>query len=100
MQTYDDGSESAWIEPTVEGQAEPEHPAPVLALGATGTADAAHGAAPSSPTTTGTDTAAASTGHTEAGPGALALLVSIGALFTGLAGVVLGWRAGRRTVSS
>jgi hypothetical protein len=26
--------------------------------------------------------------------------VSIGALFTGLAGVVLGWRAGRRTVSS
>jgi uncharacterized protein YcnI len=100
VQTYDDGSESAWIEPTVEGQAEPEHPAPVLALAATGTADAAHGAAASSPTTTGTDTAAASTGHTEAGPGALALLVSIGALFTGLAGVVLGWRAGRRTVSS
>jgi hypothetical protein len=26
--------------------------------------------------------------------------VSIGALFTGVAGVVLGWRAGRRTVSS
>jgi periplasmic copper chaperone A len=101
VQTYDDGSESAWIEPTVEGQAEPEHPAPVLALTTAGTADAAHGAAPS-PTTTGTDTAAASTGHTgtEAGPGALALLVSIAALFTGLAGVVLGWRAGRRTVSS
>ena len=30
VQTYSDGSESAWIEPTVEGQAEPEHPAPVL----------------------------------------------------------------------
>jgi uncharacterized protein YcnI len=100
VQTYDDGSESAWIEPTVEGQAEPEHPAPVLALTAAATADAAHGAAASSPTTTATDTAAASTGHTEAGPGALALLVSIVALFTGLAGVVLGWRAGRRTVSS
>ena len=99
VQTYDDGSESAWIEPTVEGQAEPEHPAPVLALTTGGPADAAHGAAPS-PATTGTDTAAASTGHTEAGPGALALLVSIVALFTGLAGVVLGWRAGRRTVSS
>ena len=102
VQTYDDGSESAWIEPVVEGQAEPEHPAPVLALttaDTAGTADAAHGAA-SSPTTTVTDTAAASTGHTEAGPGALALLVSIVALFTGLAGVVLGWRAGRRTVSS
>ena len=97
VQTYDDGSESAWIEPTVEGQAEPEHPAPVLALTA---ADTAHGAAASSPSTTGTDTAAASTGHTEAGPGALALLGSIVALFTGPAGVVLGWRAGRRTVSS
>jgi hypothetical protein len=99
VQTYDDGSESAWLEPTVEGQAEPEHPAPVLPLtGATtdtSTAGATHGA-----TTTATDTAAASTGHTEAGPGALALLVSIGALFTGVAGVVLGWRAGRRTVSS
>jgi periplasmic copper chaperone A len=100
VQTYDDGSESAWIEPTVEGRAEPERPAPVLTLTSAGTADAAHGATTSTPTTTETDTAAASTGHTEAGPGALALLVSIGALFTGLAGVVLGWRAGRRTVSS
>ena len=99
VQTYDDGSESAWIEPTVEGQAESEHPAPVLALTAADAADTAHGAA-SSPTTTVTDTAAASTGHTEEGPGALALLVSIVALFTGLAGVALGWRAGRRTVSS
>jgi uncharacterized protein YcnI len=99
VQTYDDGSESAWIEPTVEGRAEPEHPAPVLSLTTADTTDAAHGAAASA-TTTETDTAAASTGHTEAGPGALALLVSIVALFTGLAGVVLGWRAGRRTVSS
>ena len=32
VQTYSDGNESAWIEPTVEGQAEPEHPAPVLSL--------------------------------------------------------------------
>ena len=32
VQTYSDGSESAWIEPTVDGQAEPEHPAPVLSL--------------------------------------------------------------------
>ncbi|MGY1682008.1 YcnI family protein [Geodermatophilus sp. SYSU D01176] len=96
VQTYSDGTEAAWIEPTVEGQPEPERPAPVLELTSTGTADAAHGAA----TTTPTDTAAAGTGHTEAGPGALALLVAIAALFTGLAGVVLGWRAGRRTVSS
>ena len=30
VQSYSDGSESAWIEPTVDGQPEPEHPAPVL----------------------------------------------------------------------
>src|SRR3954454_20889349 len=32
VQSYSDGSETAWIEPSVEGQAEPEHPAPVLKL--------------------------------------------------------------------
>jgi hypothetical protein len=103
VQTYGDGTESAWIEPTVEGGAEPEHPAPVLPLteATTGTAattaaaDTTHDA-----TGTATDTAAASTGHGDTSPGALALFLSIVALFTGLAGVVLGWRAGRRTVSS
>src|SRR3954470_17328344 len=34
VQSYSDGSETAWIEPSVEGQAEPEHPAPVLKLSA------------------------------------------------------------------
>ena len=96
VQSYSDGTEAAWIEPTVAGQAEPERPAPVLTL--TAPADAAPGAAA---TTAATDTAAAtSTGHSEAGPGALALFVAILALLTGVAGVVLGWRAGRRTVSS
>ncbi|HYO36468.1 MAG TPA: YcnI family protein [Geodermatophilus sp.] len=96
VQSYSDGTEAAWIEPTVAGQAEPERPAPVLVL--TAPADVAHGAAA---TTAAPDTAAASsTGHSEAGPGALALFVAILALLTGVAGVVLGWRAGRRTVSS
>ncbi len=103
VQTYDDGTESAWIEPIAEGQAEPEHPAPVLTLteattdtaATTTAADAGHDA-----TDTATDTAAASTGHGDTSPGALALFLSIVALFTGVAGVVLGWRAGRRTVSS
>ncbi len=90
VQTYSDGTESAWIEPTVEGQEEPERPAPVLAL--TGT-------------TTATDTAAAADGHAHDGPvsnqpAGLALFLSILALATGVAGVVLGYRAGRRTVSS
>ena len=103
VQTYDDGTESAWIEPTVEGQAEPEHPAPVLTLtGATTDTPAPATAADAAPdaTAAATDTAAASAGHGDSGPGALALFVSIVALFTGVAGVVLGWRAGRRTVSS
>ena len=99
VQTYSDGTEAAWIEPTVAGQAEPERPAPVLTL--TAPAAAGHDAAGTTATTTATDTAAATTtGHGDAGPGALALFVAILALLTGLAGVVLGWRAGRRTVSS
>ena len=94
VQSYSDGTEAAWIEPTVAGQAEPERPAPVLMLTAPAAGHDAVG-------TTATDTAAATTtGHGDAGPGALALFVAILALLTGLAGVVLGWRAGRRTVSS
>ena len=103
VQTYGDGTESAWIEPTVEGRAEPEHPAPVLTLaGATTGTAATATAADAAPdaTAAATDTTAASTGHGDTGPGALALFVAIVALFTGVAGVVLGWRAGRRTVSS
>jgi periplasmic copper chaperone A len=102
VQTYSDGTESAWIEPTVEGRAEPEHPAPVLPLteATTGTATTAAADTTRDATGTATDTAAASTGHGDTSPGALALVLSIVAVFTGVAGVVLGWRAGRRTVSS
>jgi Domain of unkown function (DUF1775) len=32
LQTYSDGDVVQWIEPTVKGGAEPEHPAPVLKL--------------------------------------------------------------------
>jgi periplasmic copper chaperone A len=92
VQTYSDGSESAWIEPTVDGQAEPEHPAPVLSL----TAD------------TGTEPAGSATGETAehshdavtSQPAGLALFLAILALVVAVAGVVLGWRATRRTVSS
>jgi uncharacterized protein YcnI len=93
IQTYSDGSESAWIEPSVEGQPEPEHPAPVLSL-AKGSA-----AAPSS-------SAAAATTHDHGdgelagSPAGVALFLAIVALLTGIAGVVLAVRAGRRTVSS
>jgi uncharacterized protein YcnI len=92
LQVYSDGSETAWIEPSVEGQPEPEHPAPVLSLAASqasGTSQAA-------------ETGAAGHTHGESvssSPGGLALFLSILALLVGISGVVLGWRAHRRTVA-
>ncbi|MGY1706116.1 YcnI family protein [Geodermatophilus sp. SYSU D00697] len=108
VQTYSDGTEAAWIEPTVDGQAEPEKPAPVLSLagGSTGSSaeePAGDGTAEPASGDTATDTAAsteAAATHGDSGPGGPALFVAILALLTGLGGVVLGWRAGRRTVSS
>jgi periplasmic copper chaperone A len=90
IQTYSDGNESAWIEPTVDGQAEPEHPAPVLSLAA----DPA--AAPSAQPTTAAHEHAATTDQ----PAGVALFLAILALVVAIAGVVLGLRAARRTVSS
>ena len=90
VQSYSDGSESAWIEPTVAGQDEPERPAPVLTLAAE------TAAAPA------TQPATEDHGHASATeePGALALFVAFLALLAGIGGVVLGARANRRTVSS
>jgi uncharacterized protein YcnI len=89
VQTYSDGTESAWIDPTVEGQAEPEHPAPVLSLAA---ADGSSGTSSSSH-----DHDTATTTNEPAG---LALFLAILALLAGIAGVVLGVLARRRNVSS
>jgi uncharacterized protein YcnI len=93
VQSYSDGSEAAWIEPTVEGQAEPAHPAPVLSLSSTGSA--------AGPTTS----AATATTHDHSSqlagsPAGVALFLAILALLVGIAGVVLGVRAARRTVDS
>jgi uncharacterized protein YcnI len=100
VQTYSDGTEAAWIEPTVEGQPEPQRPAPVLTLtGGTDTATTdGHGSATSggaaadtaSPTTTAAD------GN---GTAVAALVVAVLGLIAGLAGLGLGLAARRRTVS-
>ena len=91
VQTYSDGTESAWIEPTVDGQAEPEHPAPVLSL----TVDtAAEGGTTVEPATTDDSDEASSA------PAGLALFLAILALLVAIVAAVLGWRATRRTVSS
>jgi cobalamin biosynthesis Mg chelatase CobN len=98
VQTYSDGTEAAWIEPTVEGSPEPQHPAPVLKLTATAAATAA---APSSSSSSDEHAGhtSASTDDTSA-PVSLALFFGILALVVALAGVVLAWRAFRRTVGS
>jgi periplasmic copper chaperone A len=90
VQSYSDGSESAWIDPTVDGQPEPEHPAPVLSL----TRDAA-----AAPATSADPTAHVHTTAT-AQPAGVALFLAILALVVAIGGAVLGWRATRRTVSS
>jgi uncharacterized protein YcnI len=94
VQTYSDGSEAAWIEPTV-GDEEPERPAPVLTLSSgDSTADAGtQGDAAA-------DHDAEHASDTDDSPAGLALFVAIVALLGAIAAAVLGVRANRRTVSS
>ncbi|MCO7222414.1 YcnI family protein [Klenkia sp. PcliD-1-E] len=99
VQTYSDGTEAAWIEPTVEGQDEPQSPAPVLSLtgGSGGAAADAHG---SGGTDTATDTASASTPAADGGDGLAVTALVLGGLglLAGLGGLFLGLSARRRTV--
>jgi uncharacterized protein YcnI len=85
VQTYSDGTEAAWIEPTVQGQPEPQHPAPVLKL--TSGSGAATGTSPG--------TAAAPAGSSSSGtpwPAWLALGIAVVALLVAVAGVLIGRR--------
>jgi uncharacterized protein YcnI len=94
VQSYSDGSEAAWIEPAVEGQPEPAHPAPVLSL--SGAATHGHGTSTDAGTTTSA-TAADDGSDTKA---TVALVLAVVGLLAGLAGLFLGLAARRRTVSS
>jgi uncharacterized protein YcnI len=102
VQVYSDGTEAAWIEPTVPGQPEPERPAPVLSLTAEdGTVTDAHGG-DSAQTATGTTadtTSAAAPADGGNGTAVTALVVAVIGLLAGLAGLALGLSARRRTVS-
>ncbi|KQS65994.1 YcnI family protein [Modestobacter sp. Leaf380] len=100
VQTYSDGSEAAWIEPTVEGQDEPQYPAPVLELAAgTEAAGDAHGSG-SADADAGTTTEAASGDEDGNGLAVTALVLGGLGLVAGLAGLALGLTARRRTVGS
>ncbi|MGY1827568.1 YcnI family copper-binding membrane protein [Blastococcus sp. SYSU DS0541] len=91
IQTYDDGTEQAWIEPTVEGQDEPESPAPVLML--SGAADHGGGAAEAS-----TDVDEASAAQTSDGSGLAMTALVVGGLglLAGVAALVLALGSRRR----
>lgn len=90
VQTYDDGTEAAWIEPTVEGQEEPESPAPVLALTATG--GTAQGVAADSATDTTATSAATATDDGPSGVAVTGLVIAVLALLAALAALVTGRR--------
>jgi periplasmic copper chaperone A len=92
VQTYSDGSESAWIEPTVDGQPEPERPAPVLALASSSSDTPADGASSSASTEAEEDGGTSGTAVT-------ALVLAVLALAAGLGGLALGLAARRRTVA-
>ncbi len=92
-QTYADGTVVRWDEPTPPGGAEPEHPAPTLAL--TGQPEAAdhHGAAGAAPSVTAD---AAPSAAAQAAPDDTARWLAGGALVLAAAGVALALLMRRR----
>ncbi|WP_336027623.1 YcnI family protein [Geodermatophilus sp. FMUSA9-8] len=89
VQTYSDGTEAAWIEPTVGGE-EPEYPAPVLTLSGAAAADGGD--------TATTDVAEASaSGDGGSGTATTALVLGVVGAVTGVAGLALAWTTRRRT---
>ena len=99
LQTYSDGSVVRWIQPTVEGQAEPANPAPVLHLtsaAGSGSSDSASAAASASAQPSVTTATAA----TKAGSDTTARVLAAVGVVIGLLGVgfgFLGWRRGGTT---
>jgi uncharacterized protein YcnI len=91
VQVYSDGSEAAWIEPTVEGAAEPQYPAPVLSLTSAEAPVASDAGTPAA-----TADAADEEGN---GTAVTALVLAVLGLLAGLGGLFLGLTARRRTVA-
>ncbi|HEX4492659.1 MAG TPA: YcnI family protein [Acidimicrobiia bacterium] len=87
LQTYSDGHVVRWIESSVEGQPEPENPAPVLTLTASEGSDTA-----STPAATTTKTASKSSVDSAKTLGLVALILGVVALLVGLAGFAMGRR--------
>jgi len=100
VQTYDDGEEVAWIEPVVDGQAEPERPAPTLTLAAASDGAGGEAAETSADTTTDTSTDTPAAEAADDGPSGVAvaaLVVGVLALLAALAGLAVALGSRRRT---
>ncbi|PZF82706.1 YcnI family copper-binding membrane protein [Jiangella anatolica] len=96
-QTYDDGEVVEWAEETVEGEEEPEHPAPVLeVVEAPEGADGHGGGAPTAENVSDEDSDSAATSDEGSSSDDLARGVGIGGLVVGAAGVGIGAAALRR----
>lgn len=86
-QTYSDGSVVAWVEPTLPGQPQPDHPAPLLELTNASGASAV-------PATSPSGSASSTRGGKDSSARALAIAgIALGALAIGSAGVAARRRA-------
>ncbi|WP_053204532.1 YcnI family protein [Jiangella muralis] len=96
-QTYDDGEVVAWAEETVEGQEEPERPAPSLEI-VEATGDDGHGGAPAAENVSDEGGAEDSSATAASGDGTddLARGVGIGGIVVGATGLGIGAAALRR----
>ena len=95
-QTYDDGEVVAWAEETVEGQEEPEHPAPVLEVVEAPAEDEVETVADEQPAAGSDDDADAAAASGGDDSDDLARGIGIGGLVVGAAGLGIGAAALRR----
>jgi uncharacterized protein YcnI len=91
IQGYDDGSEVSWIDPTVKGQPEPEHPAPTLSLASSsGSAEAS---------TVSSRSSADSADSGPSGVAVTALVLAIIGVLAGLGALALALTSRRRNTA-
>ncbi|MFE0963729.1 YcnI family copper-binding membrane protein [Streptomyces fungicidicus] len=108
LQTYSNKEVVRWIEVPQEGQDEPEHPAPVLALSAASEDGHSHGAADDDKASEDTGSAEKASAQTSAASGdgdsggtdTTARVLGVVGIVVGAAGVAYGVLAGRRRTTA